>query len=396
MSPTNVVKAYYDAIDFKEFERAFSYLDPAVGKSQSQFMLEISVSDGLLSSYAKLEAIDIEVLEKNDSLARLKTKTSWITPLEKFERTFISEVNKRNNSWYLVPSEVELDIPPDQLFSENKTVFYNHGRRRITTGQTHHEDVLKQPVAEVISARLVKNNSEFAIVGQIQNVDNIPSDIAISGTLYNTDDVPLARFNAKDIVKHKLLPKEITNFRINFEGIAWSKLDASKSKSFNPEEFLPAQLKDSPVKFDLQIESNSAITDVGDQLAIQDYKVVKNELSGSLFNTGIQNATVPQLLISYYNADKEIIWVEKHYLEESVRPQRNTKFNISLANSIEAESIFDSLEYVFVNGLPNAEISNKAVPFRKLDHAFNGLIEVKNNTYSFISIKVNTYIGNPK
>lgn len=396
LSPKNVVKAYYDAIDFKEFERAFSYLDPTVGKSQSQFMLEISVSDGLLSSYAKLDAIAIEVLERNDNLARLKTKTSWITPLETFERTFINEVVKRNNEWFLTPSEVELDIPPDQLFSENKTVFYNHGRRRITTGQTYHEDVLKQPVAEVISARLVKNNMEYAIVGQIQNVDNIPSDIAITGTLYSIDDVPLAKYNAKDVVKHKLLPKEITNFRIKFEGIAWSKQDASKSKSFNPAEFLPAILNESPVKFDLQIESNSAITDIGNQLAIQDYKVINNKLLGSLFNTGIQNATIPQLLVSYYNADKEIIWVEKHYLEESARPQRKIKFDISLANSIEVTSIFNSLDYVYVNGLPNAEISNKVVPSRKLDHAFNGLIAVENNTYSFVSIKVNTYIGNPK
>ena len=60
LSQENVVRAYYDAIDFKEFERAHSYLDPEGGKTIAQFMLEVSVSDGILSSYAKLDSIHVE------------------------------------------------------------------------------------------------------------------------------------------------------------------------------------------------------------------------------------------------------------------------------------------------------------------------------------------------
>ena len=51
--PENVINAYYDAMDFKRFEEAHSYLAPECDITIAQFMLEISVTDGLLNSYAK-------------------------------------------------------------------------------------------------------------------------------------------------------------------------------------------------------------------------------------------------------------------------------------------------------------------------------------------------------
>ena len=160
-----MVKAYYDAIDFKEFERAHSYLNPNGGKTIAQFMLEVSVSDGVLSSYAKLDSINVEVIPVNDSVARANVFTSWVTPIDIVEKEFEHQLNKIKGNWYIQPSEMDTDVPADQLFSQNQTRFYNHGRRRITTQQTHHEDVLKQPVLEVLSTKLVKLNGRYSIVG---------------------------------------------------------------------------------------------------------------------------------------------------------------------------------------------------------------------------------------
>lgn len=49
---------------------------------------------------------------------------------------------KLKGKWFLVPEDKEADLPPDQLYSKNKTGYFNQGRKRITTEQTHHEDVL--------------------------------------------------------------------------------------------------------------------------------------------------------------------------------------------------------------------------------------------------------------
>jgi hypothetical protein len=58
ISPKNVVRSY-DAIDFKKL-KTYSFINPESNLSVSQFMLETSVADGILNSYAKLDAIEVK------------------------------------------------------------------------------------------------------------------------------------------------------------------------------------------------------------------------------------------------------------------------------------------------------------------------------------------------
>lgn len=395
ISSENVVKAYFDALDFKEFERAHSYIDPTSNISLDQYMLEVSVTDGLMSSYAKMDAIYVDIEKETDSNAKAIAKTYWITPLKRIEKIYSQELIKRNSKWYIKPAKYDLDIPPDQLFSDNSTQFYNHGRRRITTQQTRHEDVLKQPVLEVLSARLVKNDKSYAVIGEIQNVDNVPADIVIKATLYNDDDKELANFNAKYHVKHKLMPKEISSFKINFEGIAWLKTNDSIPQTFNPDEFTPIELEDQPTKFNLQCAGNVANTDLYKSVSVNNLEVSKQNITGFLFNTGIQESTIPQLLISYYNYNKQLIWVDQQFIKESVRIQRKQFFDFTFSDVNSIILINDKLDYCFVNGLPNKSIAEKVVPNRIMIHPLQQLQPVKGKGFGFIKVELNNYIGSP-
>ncbi|WP_339714032.1 hypothetical protein [uncultured Kriegella sp.] len=396
ISPENVVRSYYDALDFKEFERAYSYLDPEGNKSLSQFMLEVSVTDGILSSYAKLDAIGVAVSEETPNSALANVGMQWITPLEKIAKQERLELVKRKGKWYVRPKSIDTDIPPDQLFESNETKFYNHGRRKITTQQTHHEDVLKQPVLEVLSAKLVEIESEYAIVGEIQNVDDVPADVVISATLYNNENVELAKFNAKYHLKHKLMPKETTAFKILFEGIAWTNPDEHIPETFNPNEFTKLDLKEIPTKFNLQCAGNVATTDLYKSITLQKLQTTENMLEGELFNSGIQEVTIPQLLISYYDSDKTLVWVDSKFMREGVRVQRKQNFEYELLDIPNLSIISSSLENCFVNGSPNATIAEKIFPNRNLEHNQELLQPLKGNGYDFIKIELNSYIGNPK
>ncbi|MFD2587650.1 hypothetical protein ACFSQJ_11955 [Croceitalea marina] len=394
-APTNVVMSYYDALDFKEFKRAYSYLNPDAGVKLSQYMLEVSVTDGILSSYAKLNAIDVQIIEQNDSLAKTKVSTYWITPLEKINKVFYHTIVKKGRRWYLEPSKPKNDLPPDQLLSSNTTSFFNQGRRRITTQQTHHEDVLKQPVLEVLQAKLVKHQGSYSIIGEVQNVDDIPADVVIKGTLYNDMNHELANYSAKYHMKHKLMPKETTTFKIDFEGIAWLSTKDTIPPTFDPDQFTPVSLAEQPTKFNLQCAGNTAITDLYKQIAVQELEFTPNKISGTLFNAGIQEVTIPQLLFSYYDNRKELIWVDNHFLEEGVRIQRKQFFEYEPVDLSDIEVIFSSLEYCFVNGLPNASISEKVFPKRDWSHSKEQLQAFKGKTYEFIRVQTNSYIGNP-
>ncbi|MDY8134650.1 hypothetical protein [Aquimarina sp. 2201CG5-10] len=395
ISPQNVVRAYYDALDFKEFKRAHSYLDPRSNKTIDQYMLEVSVTDGLLSSYAKLDEINITIISQNDSVAKIKAITNWITPLEKIDKTYYHQLINRNGSWYIHPLEYDLDIPPDQLFAENSTIFYNHGRRRITSEQTYHEDVLKQPVLEVLFAKIIKNKEQYSIVGALQNVDNVPADVVIKGSLYGSENNRLATYNAKHLMKHKLIPKEITSFRINFEGIAWLDINESKPDTFDPEQFTVLELKDRPIEFNLQCAGNVATTDLYKGVAVNDIVITDDKISGVFFNSGLEEVTIPQLLISYYDSNKKMIWVDHKYLREGIRPQRKQYFEYTFKDVSNIEIIDENLDNVYVNGLPNVEISQKVVPNRKPDLKSLALLPVNGKGFSYIKLEINTYIGAP-
>ncbi|MBT8276729.1 MAG: hypothetical protein KJO39_11335 [Bacteroidia bacterium] len=395
ISPENTVIAYYDALDFKEFEKSYGLINPKSEKTLDQYMLEISVTDGLLSSYAKLDAIEVKMLSETDSTATAEAKMKWITPLETYNKSVKHQLRKIKGNWFLEPSDIDVDIPPDQLFIRKKANYFKHGRRRISSEQTYHEDVLKQPAIEVLSASLVYANNSYHIVGEIQNIDNIPADVSMRGTLYSKDNRELTTYNAKDILKHKLLPKETSVFRIDFEDAIWSEETKSLPATFNPKQFTPVTIKDDISSFNLQVEANIATTDLHNDLAIADLILNEGTAEGIIYNSGIENATIPQLLVSFRDRNRKLIWVEKKYLEESVRAQRKYRFEYIIPKISSIDLLSSSLQYVFVNGLPNNEISKKLIPERKETQYYLELQEAI-SPFRFIDFNLNYYVGNPR
>ncbi|NNC46544.1 MAG: hypothetical protein HKN99_11735, partial [Winogradskyella sp.] len=394
-SPENAIMAYYDALDFKEFEKAHSLINPQRNLPIAQYMLEISVTDGLLSSYAKLDALKTKIITRTDSLVTIKVKTDWITPLEKISKTDYKTLVNFNNKWFIEPEEIDLDLPPDQLYSNNITKYFNQGRRRITTEQTHHEDVLKQPVLEILSAKLVKHNEHYSIIGEVQNIDNVPADVVLKGSLYNNENQELATYNSKFHVKHKLMPKEVSSFKINFEGIAWSNTKDSIPKTFNPDEFTPINFKSPPTKFNLQVAGNVSGSDLYKDIVLSDLNIGAQKISGRLFNSGLEEITIPQLIITYYNANKELSWVDHLFLADGIRQQRQQLFNYSILQHVDLEIISNNMENCYVNGLPNEDISNKVVPNRIENQTDDVLQPIDHPYFSYIKIEMNSYIGNP-
>lgn len=393
-SPENVVKAYYDALDFKNFNKAFTLINPNDSITKAQYMLEMSLSDGLLSSYAKLDRIEVKTLSKVKNTAKVIIDTDWITPLEKIHKTTYKTIIKHKSKWYVKLDKLDSDIPPDQLFTHNSTSYFNQGRRRITTEQTYHEDILKQPVLEILSAKLIKVANQYAIVGEIQNIDNVPADVVLKGTLYSNKNKTLATFNAKYLVKHKLMPKEMSSFKIDFEDIAWKNNEDVSPRTFNPDEFTVLNLEEDPVNFDLHVVGNVANKDLYKSVTLNALKIDKDLLRGTLFNSGINEVVIPQLLISYYDEYKNIVWVDHTFIQYSIRQQRKHEFEYAFINGIQIKVINDDMKNCFVNGLPNEAISNKIVPNRIISHQTNMLQPINNKDFHFIKIEVNNYIGN--
>lgn len=356
LSAENVIEAYYDAMDFKEFERAHSYMDPEAGKSMDQFMLEISVTNGLLGSYAKLDSMHIDFNYRSDTLAQAKVDGFWITPVKKIKRTFNHDLIKRGAKWFIIPEKADLNIPPERFLSQNETTFYGHGKRRISTNQTDHADILVKPIIEVLNAKMVCLDDEYIILGKMQNLANMPADVVIKSTLYTAADKPLATYQVKFEAKHRLMPMETTEFKLYFEDVAWVKQEDKIPDTFDPDQITMAELPDEPQTFDLHIASHVASSELYKNVAFQDVRIADNMVEGKLFNHGIKEATVPQIMISYYDNDKNLVDVQSYFIEEGIRSQRSGTFAIPLRFT-PTEILIEDLSKCYVNGLPNKDLS---------------------------------------
>lgn len=371
-----VVTSYYDAIDFKRFEEAHSFLDPSENMTLDYFLLAISVKDGLLESYGKLNKISHNTLEKRDNYAKIETRLEWITPIKSYKKTEINEVIKNGYKWYIKPKTTDNYIPTDQFSNTSSNQFINQGRRKITTKETFHEDVLDRPVVTVTNANLVKKNSTYHVVGLLQNLDSYPVDVTLKATLLDAEENELTSYYDQANVIHKLMAKEESGFRIDFEGVDWNQVSTEKRRI--------------PVTFKLEILGSVATQDLYKKVAVQNLKVDELQVSGKLYNQGNLTATISQFVICYFNSEKDLIWVNSHFMDGAVFPKKSTGIHFQLTDTQQAQIVNSSTANVFINGLLNETIIPK-YRSNKLVEA-NSLIQTEGG---FIQWHLNNFVGNP-
>lgn len=329
-SPEKVVTAYFDAMDFKEFERAHSYIDPESKKSLDRFMLEIAITDGLLSSYGKLESITTHLLENKDQTAKVAYRGKWITALKNYEINDTINVRLLEGKWYLQPKPLDKDVPEDTFLSKNDLSFFGQGRRRNRLKSTFYEDVLKRPQVTVNEAKLVKKGNEYFIIGRIKNNDYHPASMLLSGSLYDNLGNTLATFVPKAAINYRLLPEQETSFKISFEEVAWLDNVSKMQGSFDPDFAAKKQFNQEPESFEISI-ATTVTSDVKNPSYGLSYKLTTdNHLEIQVFNATTKDCTIPQFLIEYYDQNGLLLWTQSHYGDQAIRPFRNAKFSLEI------------------------------------------------------------------
>jgi hypothetical protein len=240
--------------------------------------------------------------------------------------------------WVIEPDRVDLQVPPDQFLRQPSVDWLAQGRRRVDTQSTDPRDVMDRPAIEVLSAQLVRDEQDrFSIVGELRNTDVNPADVTVTGLIYDDNGDLLTWYNATDKMMHKLLPWQITPYRIDFEGVAGLELeDAAKSLSFSPDATWPYRLDDGMGIGSFEVFAKAVVTyrDLGQNLGLQELNVRTVDgqliLDGVLINSGLEEAIVPHLLITLYDDQGQALWVDHMYIRESVRPQRTQTFSTPL------------------------------------------------------------------
>ncbi|MEM9339758.1 MAG: hypothetical protein AAGA66_13565 [Bacteroidota bacterium] len=375
-----VVTSYYDALDFKRFIEAHSFLDPSENISLDYFLLEISVTDGLLDSYGKINNIVHRTLEKREDYAKIETKLEYVTPMKTVFRTEVNEVIKKGWKWYIKPTTTHNYIPTDQFSIVSKNHFINQGRRTITTEETFHEDVLDRPVTIVRQARLIKRDTSYHVVGLLQNLDSYPVDLTIKASLLDSMDNQITSYYDQYDLVHKLMPKEVTGFRIDFEDVKWIFPDKDQKK------------KMTPTSFKIEVLGSVINQDLYKKVVVQEVAANGDEVRGKLYNYGEMTSTVTQIVQSHFDQKKNLMWVETNLTDESVFPKKRAPFSFQ-PDPLECLEVIEPLKkpMIKINGLDNEDITRKYQPENIRESGL--FFSLRPDTYTIFSL--NNFIGNP-
>jgi hypothetical protein len=341
--PLYQVNSYYDDLDFRRFQSAYQRMNPATRPDYDQYLLNLSVQGGLVASYAKLDSLYTTVLAADDEQMRVQVDTRYITALSYYTDTqTLVLTNHPDEGWRIEPAPLDVRMPPDQFLRRPAVEWLSLGRRRATTSVTDFTDVLDRPELAILSAQLVTHDRgaqgpAFSLVGEVMNVDVDPADVTVAGYIYDQDNRLLTWYNAGAGMMHKLFPQEITPFRVDFEGVAGLALEDTRAPiGFTPNATwafeLPAGVQLG--RYDVFAKAVVTQRDLDRDVGVQDLQVIKGEggyeLHGTLINTGIKEAVIPHLLVTFYDHNGTVAWVDDFFLPQSLRPQRIMDFAVDL------------------------------------------------------------------
>ena len=357
-SPVAVVQAYYDDLDFRRFSNAYARLDPLKRPAYDQYLLGLSVKNGLVASYGKLDSVKVQILTSEPDQVVVQVETVLITSLNEYPLSQRQTLVKRSGEWYIVPEKDDPVIAPDQFFRVGEVSWRSQGRRQVTTGTTSFNDILDRPQIQILSARLVKVKDRYSVVGELINTDVNPADITVTASLFDEAGNTLTTYNAQSGIIHKLFPKEATPFRVDFEGVAGSALfDLPTASDFKPGAYSPLNLKANIASFDVYAKAVVTTHDLFREVGIQQIQTIFGEdgqvhLSGQLLNSGTREATIPHLLITYYDANNRVVWVDQNFMENAIRPQLAQPFDVKITPLSEVTTVLDKGD-LFTNVLQN-------------------------------------------
>lgn len=379
-SPQNAVSAYFNAIDYKYFSEAYELLYPGERGSLEEYQLRLSVKDGILASYAKLDSLSFDNLTIGENKATIEVTARWITSVSLYESKHHFDLIRRGWRWYILPDSEDIIIPPDQYYRLPEVSFHNQGRRKIDIGPTDPDDIIDRPQILVKSALLVKNGKHYHIIGELTNIDNDPAYINVTGILYS-ENQEVARYNARDMIKHFLLPNESTMFRVDFNETQWKGLTAK----FDP-------LLNDNVEFDKEISNfnlivSSLVTNAEFYnrvaIAVSPTESDDQEIKVSLYNYGTEDINIPMILTGY-ECEGRLLWVDGKYVGKGVRAQRDMIAFIE-------QSSTDQLVYP-VSLDANAIIVNGQFQEKKWSETSDRL-NIKTASGCIIRVDVNSFVN---
>ncbi|MEO6909907.1 MAG: hypothetical protein ABI158_03160, partial [Edaphobacter sp.] len=153
------------------------------------------------------------------------------------------------------------------------------------------------------------------VMGELLNDDVVPAYVGVRATLVAKDGSVIDTEGAFDMISHTLLPKQVTPFSIQFQGIDLSKVGSIR---MDPLSVLISASADPVVSIEnkqFQSGPNAAVV-------------------GQLVNQSGRPVNITHVLSTFYNKNGQIIWVGGQYIDRALEPKTPVDFRVPVPQDL--------------------------------------------------------------
>ncbi len=318
--PESVITDYYQDLDFRRFKKAYSRLAPDNRPEYDQYLLNLSAKGGLVASYAKLSDLKIATFQLSEDVLDAKVQARYITALSYYTDTQSIRLTRDLSAWLprwqvLFPGE-DIRLPPDSFLRKTDISYAVQPQRKAQL-----DSGLDRPQVRIMSSRLVaRAGIGFSLVGELSNDDVDPADVTLTARLFDAAGEQISIYNAGPAMFHKLLPYEVTPFRVDFDGV--SNVPITRPLS-SYDVFAKALVTSRDLDRDIGTQQLRVMRDVSGQWM----------LYAQLINNGVSEATIPHVMVTYYDQGGKVAWVDDLFVNEAIRSQRTLDIALPLTTA---------------------------------------------------------------
>ena len=314
-SPEGAVRAFYDRVKADDYRGAYALIAPSSNVDFASVRHDIAGRDGSLKTLSQLQNADARVIAHHGNEALVRANLEWRTAVGALYENKDLKLVSDNGNWQIVwPKRREQNLPP-------QVIPVNYLRWDIIHSDSEENEWgaqnVESPHVRITSMNAVESEGKVIILGELVNEDTVPGYVDVQGILIGKDGEQLGEETSFDKISHVLLPKEVTPFRIDFDGIH---LNQVKKVTLNPTSMLVPASAD-PVIGVLHQQLDK--TDSGHTV-----------LKGELMNQSGQLVNIPQVLATYYDNAGKVIWISDGYVDQALRPQIAVPFAVSVNDDI--------------------------------------------------------------
>ncbi len=299
-------------IRLHDWERAYSSLANKAQFTEPDFVSDLNGYNLSLRSQASLESVGVRPLHQTGDSADVAMTLHWFTVMGPYDETRNVHVVQNDGRWQVEwPLYKQPNVPP-QVIPVNYLrwdVIYSG-----SADQWGSQNVAG-PNVRIVDMRPVNRAEGVYVLGELLNDDVVPAWVDVRAELVGKDGKVLGSEDSFDMISHRLLPKQVTPFRIHFPDVDLSQV---------------ASIRMHPQSILIDASADPVVEILNQKYNVQPVA----SMTGQLSDQSGETVNFAHVLSTFYDSNGNVVWVSGRYIGRALVPQTPVDFDVPVPEDL--------------------------------------------------------------